>query len=264
MSERAELGASATVDDRRRDGLAELVSGVDLLCLDAGNTIIFFDHERLARLSAREGFAASAEAFERAEGQSKLAQERGEGITVAWSYAGRPGADGWAEVIGTMLGCAGMPLEHIPAALDGAWAEHRAFNLWSRVPAGLVDSLCALRAAGVKVAVVSNSEGKLQAFFEHLDLMRAVDCIVDSGIVGVEKPDPRIFRVALDRFGIPPSRALHLGDNFVTDVGGARAAGLRVALIDPFGHLSGRHLDVPRVSGVSEVADAIVQTRRPT
>jgi FMN phosphatase YigB (HAD superfamily) len=54
---------------------------------------------------------------------------------------------------------------------------------------------------------------------------------------------------------------LHLGDNFVTDVGGARAAGLRVALIDPFGHLAGRHTDVPRVSGVSEVADAIARTR---
>jgi HAD superfamily hydrolase (TIGR01509 family) len=241
--------------------LTDLVAGVDLLCLDAGNTVIFFDHTRLAHLCARGGFVATAAAFEQAEGAAKLAQERGEAVTVAWSHAGQPGADSWAEMIGTMLVRAGMPVQSVSAALDAIWVEHRAMNLWSRVPAGLVDALVALRATGVRVAVVSNSEGKLQAFFEQLGLTRAVDGIIDSGVVGVEKPDPRIFRIALDRFGAVASRALHLGDNFVTDVGGARAAGLRVALVDPFGHLTGRHPDVPRVAGVSEVADAIVRTR---
>jgi len=260
MSEPANLGARASghVDGER---LADLVEGVALLCLDAGNTVIFFDHARLARLTAGGGFVATAEAFERAEGQAKLAQERGEGVRVGWSCAGQPGADSWAEMIGTMLVRAGMPLEQVPSALGTLWLEHRAFNLWSRVPAGLVDSLVSLRAAGVKVAVVSNSEGKLREFFEKLDLMRGVDFVVDSGVVGVEKPDPRIFRVALDRFGVPASQALHLGDNFVTDVGGARAAGLRVALIDPFDHLAGRHADVARVSGVAEVAEAIGRMR---
>ena len=260
MSGSAHLGARASA---RLDGarLADLVRGVELLCLDAGNTIIFFDHARLARLTARGGFVATAEAFERAEGQAKLAQECGEGVRVAWSCAGHPGADSWAEMIGTMLVRAGMPLEQVPPALDALWVDHRAFNLWSRVPAGLVDSLVALRSAGVKVAVVSNSEGKLREFFETLDLMRGLDFVVDSGIVGVEKPDPRIFGVALARSGVSAARGLHLGDNFVTDVGGARAAGLRVALIDPFDHLAGRHGDVPRVSGVSEVADSIVRMR---
>jgi HAD superfamily hydrolase (TIGR01509 family) len=242
--------------------LAELVKDVDLLCLDAGNTIIFFDHARLSSLAAREGFVATAEAFERAEGAAKHAQERGGGVRVRWSHAGEPGAESWAEMIGTMLVCAGVPRDRVPRILDALWIEHRAFNLWSRVPAGLVDSLVALRASGARVAVVSNSEGKLQEFFERLGLMRAVDAIIDSGVVGVEKPDPRIFAIALARFGVPAARALHLGDNFVTDVGGARAAGLRVALIDPFGHLTGRHVDVPRVSGVAEVADAIVRARR--
>jgi HAD superfamily hydrolase (TIGR01509 family) len=241
--------------------LAQLVRGVDLLCLDAGNTIIFFDHARLSRLAAREGFVATAEAFERAEGEAKHAQERGGAVRVAWSHAGQPGADSWAEMIATMLVCAGMPGDRVPGALDALWTEHRAHNLWSRVPPGLVDSLVALRASGARVAVVSNSEGKLEGFFEQLGLMRAVDAVVDSGVVGVEKPDPRIFQIALERSGVPAARALHLGDNFVTDVGGARAAGLRVALIDPFGHLAGRHADVPRASGVAEVADAIVRVR---
>jgi HAD superfamily hydrolase (TIGR01549 family) len=248
-------------EPRRFDGLADLAAGVDLLCLDAGNTIIFFEHARLAHLCALAGFEATAEAFERAEGEAKHALERGEGVTVAWSHAGSPGADGWAQVLATMLVRAGMPRESVPTTLDALWVEHRAFNLWSQVPPGLVDALVALRAAGVPVAVVSNSEGKLQDFFEQLDLMRAVDLVVDSGVVGVEKPDPRIFHVALERFGVPAARALHLGDNFSTDVAGARAAGLRVALVDPFGHLAGRHADVPRVPGVAEVARAIADLR---
>jgi putative hydrolase of the HAD superfamily len=242
--------------------LAELVKDVDLLCLDAGNTIIFFDHARLSRLAAREGFVATAGAFERAEGEAKHTQERGGGVRVPWSHAGKPGADSWAEMIATMLVCAGMARDRVPRILDVLWTEHRALNLWSRVPPGLVDSLVALRASGARVAVVSNSEGKLEGFFERLGLMPAVDAVVDSGVVGVEKPDPRIFQIALERFGVPAASALHLGDNFVTDVGGARAAGLRVALIDPFGHLAGRHADVPRVSGVAQVADAIVRARR--
>ncbi len=243
------------------DRLADLVRGVDLLCLDAGNTIIFFDHARLARLCARDGFATTAAALERAEGEAKYAQERGQAVVVAWSQAGRPGADSWAEMIATMLVRAGLPIDRLPAALDAIWVDHRALNLWSMVPQGLVESLVALRASGVRVAVVSNSEGKLEGFFEELGLLRGFDCVVDSALVGVEKPDPRIFQVALDLFGIPPSRVLHLGDNFTTDVGGARAAGLRVALVDPFGHLAGRHADVPRVSGVVEVAGAIVRAR---
>ena len=114
-----------------------------------------------------------------------------------------------------------------------------------------------IRARGVKVAIISNSEGMLERLFTDLDVLRHFDLVVDSGKVGVEKPDPRIFRVALDRFGVSPEHALHLGDMFSTDILGARAAGIRHALIDPYRHYAGRHLDVPRVPGVVEVARAI-------
>lgn len=73
----------------------------------------------------------------------------------------------------------------------------------------------------------------------------------------MEKPDPRIFRLALDAFGATAAEALHLGDSIATDVLGARAAGIRVALIDPYGHTAGRAADVPRVTGVVEVARAL-------
>ncbi len=234
---------------------------VDLLCLDAGNTVVFLDHARVADACTSRGFPVTAAALNRAEGETKLALERAEALTVTWSESHRPSARGWGQTVGTMFARAGMPVDRVPAMLDALWPDHCTLNYWSLVPEGLVDALTLARGSGVRVAVISNSEGMLEGLFEKLGILGALDLVVDSGIVGVEKPDPRIFRVALDRFGVPPERALHLGDNFSTDVLGARAAGIRVALIDPHGHLEGRHLDVPRVPGAAETARAVAAAR---
>ena len=117
------------------------------------------------------------------------------------------------------------------------------------------------RARGVKVAIISNSEGMLERLFTDLGVLGHFDLVVDSGKAGIEKPDPRIFEIALERFGVPASRALHLGDMFATDVLGARAAGIRTALIDPYQHYAGRHAEVPRVPGVVEVARTVEALR---
>jgi HAD superfamily hydrolase (TIGR01509 family) len=240
---------------------ATLVRDIDLLCLDAGNTVVFLDHQRLALVCAREGFAVSAEALVRAEGEAKVAIERGEGVDVAWSNAHVRGAHGWGLVVATMLRRAGLALERVARALDGIWSTHRERNLWSLVPDGLPAALGRVRASGARVAIVSNSEGALEGILEDLGILGAFDLVIDSGIVGVEKPDPAIFRIAFDRFRIPPEHALHLGDTYGTDVLGARAAGARVALVDPYGHFAGLHTDVPRVPGAPQVANAIARAR---
>jgi putative hydrolase of the HAD superfamily len=238
-----------------------LVADVDLLCLDAGNTVIFLDHARLARLCHREGFATTAQALERAEGAAKHAHEHTGLRDFTWSHAHLPAARGWARTLGTILACAGLEAERLPVFADRLWPDHCARNLWCSVPDGLPAALIALRARGVRVAIISNSEGMLAPLFADLGVAPGLDLVVDSGIVGIEKPDPRIFQIALDTFGLSPARTLHLGDNYTTDVLGARAAGVRIGLVDPFGHLAGRHLDVPRVPGAVEVARAIAGTR---
>jgi HAD superfamily hydrolase (TIGR01509 family) len=242
--------------------LDSLVRDVDLLCLDAGNTVVFLEHARLARLLVPLGFVTTAAALVEAEGLAKHALERGEALDVTWSQSHLAPPRGWGSTVGTMLVLAGLPRGELPPVLDALWPEHVAYNLWSLVPTGLGAALHRARAAGVRVAVVSNSEGMLAALFQRLGVADALDLVVDSGLAGFEKPDPRIFRVALDRFGVPPQRALHLGDNYATDVLGARAAGVRVALVDPHAHLDGRHPDVPRVSGATEVAEALARLRR--
>lgn len=235
----------------------DLVREVELLCLDAGNTVIFLDHARLAEIARGAGHDVRAEVLVRTEGEAKALAESGGLLDVPWTHRERPGAIGWGRMVGTMVHRAGVPEAAVPALLDAAWAVHEVRNLWCNVPEGMGDALDAMRAHGVKVAIISNSEGMLDRLFTDLGVLRHFDLVVDSGKLGIEKPDPRIFRVVLDRFGVAPERALHLGDVFATDVLGARAAGIRHALIDPYGHYAGRHLEVPRVPGVVAVARAL-------
>ncbi len=238
-----------------------LVRDVDLLCLDAGNTVIFLDHARLAALVRGAGHDVLADELVRTEGEAKALAETGDLLDVPWKYRERPGAIGWGRMVGTIALRAGLDASKVPELLDAAWPIHEKTNLWCKVPEGLGAALDAMRARGVKVAIISNSEGMLDRLFTDLDVLRHFDLVVDSGRVGVEKPDPRIFQIALERFGVPASRALHLGDMFATDVLGARAAGIRTALIDPYQHYAGRHAEVPRVPGVVEVARAIEALR---
>ena len=83
--------------------------------------------------------------------------------------------------------------------------------------------------------------------------------VIDSGEVGVEKPDPRIFQIALERMGVSAADALYVGDLYEVDVVGARAAGLDVVLLDPSGEHSGR--DVKTVRSVAELADGLLAAR---
>jgi len=239
-----------------------LLSNVELLCLDAGNVVIFLDHERLARILRGLGFETTAAALNRSEGLAKIAIETNSMVDVAWTHRGAPGAAGWGRMLATTLHGVGVPKEALAPSLDAIWTEHVELNLWSVVPPGLRDALNALRQTGARVAIVSNSEGMLERLFRDLGIHDAFDTIVDSGVVGVEKPAPEIFRMAMDRCAATPATSVHLGDTYASDTLGARASDIRTALVDVHGHMAGRHLDVVRVPGAVEFAHALTQTRQ--
>jgi len=92
-----------------------------------------------------------------------------------------------------------------------------------------------LRPDGVRLAVVSNSNGTVAELLRVVGLAGHVDAVVDSRIVGVEKPDPRIFHHAAAVLEVLPEEAVHVGDLYSVDVLGARAAGCRAILLDPAG-----------------------------
>jgi len=105
------------------------------------------------------------------------------------------------------------------------YADFARADVWEVFP-DVHPALAALRARGLRLAVVSNFDGRLSALCRDLGLAAAFDAIVMSGRAGYAKPDPRIFHVALERLGVAASAALHVGDSEREDVDGARAAGI--------------------------------------
>jgi putative hydrolase of the HAD superfamily len=114
----------------------------------------------------------------------------------------------------------------LPDVLDALLGAIR-FRPYPEVP----HALARLRHGGARLAVVSNWDVSLHDVLERTRLRPLVDAVVISAELGVAKPDPAIFRAALDRLGATADGALHVGDSLVHDVAGARAAGLDAVLV---------------------------------
>ena len=92
-------------------------------------------------------------------------------------------------------------------------------------------ALTALRQAGIRTVVVSNWDWSLHERLAETRLDGLVDGALASAVIGSAKPDPGIFRAALEHVGVRPEEAWHVGDTPAADIDGARAAGLRPILI---------------------------------
>lgn len=135
----------------------------------------------------------------------------------------------------------------VPDGLIADAAEHLrneyvSGGLWTQVIPGSPEGLADLVDTGVPVGIVSNSNGTIEARLRDFEILQVgpgagveVRCVVDSGAVGVEKPDPRIFEFALERLGMPAEGMWYVGDTPAFDVVGARRAGMQPILMDPFG-----------------------------
>jgi putative hydrolase of the HAD superfamily len=224
--------------------------GIETLFLDAGGVLVVPNWARVAETLGRHGVAVSSAALAGAEPRAKreLDEASGRGTPAA-----RP--NGWVY-FDLVLQQAGVPHS---AAVDAAYADLREYdsrrNLWEHVPAGVAPALERLRALGLKLVVVSNTNGTLRALLERVGLAARVDLVVDSFEEGVEKPDPRLFRIALERAGACAEITVHVGDLYHVDVVGARAAGLRAVLLD--GDNLAPACDCPRVVSLGELADRL-------
>jgi FMN phosphatase YigB (HAD superfamily) len=136
------------------------------------------------------------------------------------------------------IGVTDEDLEEAAAVLG----EARTAALWRWPIPESVTALAALAAAGVPLGVVSNASGQIEAVLGRSRVCQvgpgegtAVRCVVDSHVVGVAKPDPRIFDFAAAHFdGIDRARICYVGDSITMDITGASAAGVQPILLDPF------------------------------
>jgi putative hydrolase of the HAD superfamily len=118
-------------------------------------------------------------------------------------------------------------------------------------------ALRSLRALGFSMGVVSNFDFRLEGVLRSLEMDRFFDALVTPGLAGVSKPDPGIFQTALDCLQVAASQAVHVGDSLLSDVQGARGAGIAPIFLDRSGQASaGEGLVV--IQSLAELADVLI------
>jgi putative hydrolase of the HAD superfamily len=221
---------------------------------DLGGTCLSLDHDRIAHIARAHGAAPAHDWVHAAEA-------RGRDTLEASLEAGEPHDAQWRAFFDGMLRSAGVAAE----ALEGAFADlvawHREHHLWKRIMPGMPETLRALSERGYRLAVVSNSDGRAEALLTQLGIAHEFEFVVDSHVVGVEKPDPRIFAIAVDRLGLHASQCAYVGDVDGIDVRGARAAGLWPVLLDVYGSYP-RDDDSPRAAEPAQLLGLFARADR--
>jgi 23S rRNA (guanosine2251-2'-O)-methyltransferase len=225
---------------------------IDTLFLDAGGVLVFPNWARVSEVLARHGVRADAHALAAAEPHVKRQIDVADIISTTDDRQ-----RGW-RYFDLIFERIGIPSSDATAAAVGELYEyHQALNLWECVSETVEARLCDLRRLGLRLAVVSNANGRLGVVFERLGLAKYFDCLIDSFHEGVEKPDPRLFEIALSRCGARAERTLHVGDLYHVDVVGARAAGLSAVLFDAADLYD--DVDCPRVRSLEELVRMLEQ-----
>lgn len=227
--------------------------------LDAGQTLIREltpPGEVAAEAAARIGFDAPTAALDAAMAAAS-ADVAARWHRGAWwhreSHVRRLFTDAYAQALAAAL-TPPRPAGDVAALADAiydAYGDARHWQIFDDVPV-LLDALVA---AQIPVAVVSDWGHGLEAILLDLALGGHVDALVVSSRVGIAKPEPALFAMALDRLGITARGAVHVGDTYVKDVVGARAAGIAPVLVDRerrFGRL-----DCPVVHDLGALVDLL-------
>lgn len=208
---------------------------LDAIVFDAGGTLVRLDFEWIGEMLRELGVVTSFADLRRSEASARRAYDA--------AAAGAPVADGAPPstrpsnaYLRELLAGVGVRGELLDDALARLWARQlREHFLWAQPVEGARAMLDALPALGVRVCCVSNADGRAESILEHCGVRAGLEFVVDSHVEGIEKPDPALFQVALERLGVSAARALYVGDIRSVDEAGAHAAGMPFVLIDPFG-----------------------------
>ncbi len=114
----------------------------------------------------------------------------------------------------------------------------------------------ALKQQNLTLGLLTNLDTEMKPICRKLGLELYINFIVTSGEVGVDKPKPPIFLAALQKAGVTPSEAVHVGDQYQLDVAGARGVGIKPLLLDRY-NLYPEVNDCPRIHSLTEVTEYV-------
>ena len=221
----------------------------DAILFDAGGILVLPDPHVLGPLLEYYGGDPSVNAHRRAHYAAMAAKSRaGSGEAV------------WAEYDTAYVASVGVP-HHDVAAAATTLGRTRSAYLWRWPIPESVSALRDLAAADVPLGVVSNASGQIEEVLRRSGVCQVgeglgahVRVVVDSHVVGIAKPDPRIFEPALDCFAeLDRRRIAYVGDSVTMDIVGARAAGLHPILLDPHDDHPGA--DFERIASLDDLVE---------
>lgn len=199
---------------------------------DAGETLVHAHPtfpDLFARILRREGHEVDPETIREKIGvvSDRFAQAARD--NELWTTTAEKSRLFWHDVYRIFFGELGIPTtDGLVDMIYGEFTDLANYRLFDDVPPVLEK----LRTAGMVLGVISNFEEWLEHLLEELDVGKYFDVRVISGAVGMEKPDPRIFELALERAGVPARESVYVGDNPEFDVEPAAAVGMFPVLID--------------------------------
>jgi putative hydrolase of the HAD superfamily len=224
----------------------------DAVLFDAGGVLVLPDPTVLGPLLAPYGGDASVAAHRRAHYAAMAVKSMVDA-----------GETNWDEYDRAYVDAVGVTADLVAHAAEVLHATRTA-HLWRWPIPESLSALAQLAQAGVPMGVVSNAAGQVEHMLRLTAVCQVGDgagavmrCVVDSHVVGVAKPDPKIFDFALPSLGgFERSRIVYVGDSVKMDVGGARAAGLHPVLVDPHDDHVGADFD--RVANRLELVELMV------
>jgi putative hydrolase of the HAD superfamily len=209
------------------------MGGPKAIFFDAGNTLVHLDCALIARTFQEHGVPATVEQVRYAEQRARVPIDR---MIARVDGAERNEPDIMRAYFRFALEALNLPVTATTEqAMEPLVRKTREGRLWTVVEPGTAEVLEALRRHGCVLGVISNSNGTVEGSLEEVGLRRYFAFVIDSSVVGVEKPDPRIFQLALERGGVRAADATYIGDLYHIDVRGAEDAGLGAILLDPAG-----------------------------
>jgi HAD superfamily hydrolase (TIGR01509 family) len=232
-------------------------SPIRAVFFDAGNTLLYPQLDGILRDLAAAGFPVQVEDILAAERTAKRKLD-----DRLWPQIRQgkvpPSTDHyyWIEYLAALMGLIGAPEEERPRLIQLVADGFRNIRTWSVVMPETGGYLESLQARGYFLGVISNSVGLIEDQLRHVGLRGYFQAVLDSAIVGVEKPHPEIFALALKAAQVVANEAVFVGDTHATDVGGAELAGLHGVLIDRVGAYP--DADCPRITSLPEL-DAVLE-----
>lgn len=235
---------------------------INMLFLDVGNTLISIDFEWVCKELKEIGIRCDACTLQRAE-----AAARPEISSQVNEMKNIPGMD--MRVFYFVKILEKLPFEMTKDVKSNEivaqglvpvlFPEGNAMRLWSYVLPGTHEALQKFQNMGLQMHVISNGDGTVEKQLIRSNLRSFFGNVIDSYLVQVEKPAPRIFKMALENANCKPHEALFVGDIYDVDIVGAESVGMNAILLDPYSDWDG--VECERVPDLLVLADRLQSAR---